>query len=140
LIKLARARLHFEHSAHVLELSLMDASPYTAATGACLIESKLHSRRSRTERTSNMTWQDWTGWCLAGLTTVAWLGTVAAGVPAIAQGTLRIAMTATDVPTTTGVPNNGFEGVRFMGFTAFDALVNWDLSNPPWIRTDAVST
>ena len=75
-----------------------------------------------------MSWQDWTGWRLAGLTAVAWLGTVAASVPAIAQGTLRIAMTATDVPTTTGVPNNGFEGVRFMGFTAFDALVNWDLS------------
>jgi ABC-type transport system substrate-binding protein len=37
-------------------------------------------------------------------------------------------MTASDVPTTTGVPNNGFEGVRFLGFTAFDALVNWDLS------------
>jgi peptide/nickel transport system substrate-binding protein len=50
------------------------------------------------------------------------------GVPAQAQRTLRIAMTATDVPTTTGVPNNGFEGVRFLGFTAFDALVNWDLT------------
>jgi ABC-type transport system substrate-binding protein len=49
-------------------------------------------------------------------------------LPAIAQGTLRIAMTATDVPTTTGVPNNGFEGVRFMGFTGFDSLVMWDLS------------
>jgi peptide/nickel transport system substrate-binding protein len=75
-----------------------------------------------------MSRQDWTAWRLAGLTTVAWLGTVAASGPAIAQGTLRIAMTATDVPTTTGVPNNGFEGIRFMGFTAFDALVNWDLS------------
>jgi ABC-type transport system substrate-binding protein len=60
--------------------------------------------------------------------TVLWLGAVATTVPSFAQGTLRIAMTATDVPTTTGVPNNGFEGVRFMGFTAFDALVNWDLS------------
>jgi peptide/nickel transport system substrate-binding protein len=50
------------------------------------------------------------------------------GEQTLAQGTLRIAMTATDVPTTTGIPNNGFEGVRFMGFTAFDALVNWDLT------------
>jgi ABC-type transport system substrate-binding protein len=75
-----------------------------------------------------MTWQDWTGWRLAGLTAVAWLGAVATTAPSVAQGTLRIAMTATDVPTTTGVPNNGFEGVRFMGFTAFDALVNWDLT------------
>jgi len=72
-----------------------------------------------------MTWLDRTARRLVALTTFAWL---AAAVPAIAQGTLRIAMTATDVPTTTGVPNNGFEGVRFMGFTAFDALVNWDLT------------
>ena len=62
---------------------------------------------------------------LVALATTAMMGATA---PAMAQGTLRIAMTATDVPTTTGVPNNGFEGVRFMGYTAFDALVNWDLS------------
>jgi len=68
------------------------------------------------------------GMRLTALTTIVLLGAIAAAVPANAQGTLRIAMTATDVPTTTGVPNNGFEGVRFMGFTAFDALVNWDLS------------
>jgi peptide/nickel transport system substrate-binding protein len=72
--------------------------------------------------------RNWRGWRLASVTSLAWLGVVAAAVPSMAQGTLRIAMTATDVPTTTGVPNNGFEGVRFMGFTAFDALVNWDLS------------
>ena len=30
-----------------------------------------------------------------------------------AGGTLRIAMTASDVPTTTGAPDNGFEGMRF---------------------------
>jgi peptide/nickel transport system substrate-binding protein len=72
-----------------------------------------------------MTWLDRTARRLVALTIFAWL---AAAVPVLAQGTLRIAMTATDVPTTTGVPNNGFEGVRFMGFTAFDALVNWDLS------------
>ena len=47
-----------------------------------------------------MSWQAWTRWRLAGLTTVAWLGAAASSVPAIAQGTLRIAMTATDVPTT----------------------------------------
>jgi peptide/nickel transport system substrate-binding protein len=70
-----------------------------------------------------------TGHSLVALTSAAWLGAAAGVAPAMAQGTLRIAMTATDVPTTTGVPNNGFEGVRFMGFTAFDALVNWDLSS-----------
>jgi peptide/nickel transport system substrate-binding protein len=72
-----------------------------------------------------MSWLGRTGWGVMALTSFAWL---AAAVPALAQGTLRIAMTATDVPTTTGVPNNGFEGIRFLGFTAFDALVNWDLS------------
>jgi peptide/nickel transport system substrate-binding protein len=72
-----------------------------------------------------MIWLDRTGWRMVALTSFALL---AAAVPALAQGTLRIAMTATDVPTTTGVPNNGFEGVRFMGYTAFDALVNWDLT------------
>ena len=51
------------------------------------------------------------------------------GAPsAQAQKTLRIAMTAADIPTTTGMPNNGFEGMRFVGYTAFDALVLWDLS------------
>ena len=53
----------------------------------------------------------------------------AASVPmAMAQKTLRIAMTAADIPTTTGMPNNGFEGMRFVGYTAFDALVLWDLT------------
>ena len=45
-----------------------------------------------------------------------------------AEDTLRIAMTATDIPTTTGAPNNGFEGVRFLGYPAFEGLVLWDLS------------
>ena len=47
--------------------------------------------------------------------------------PAAAQ-TLRIGMTAADIPTTTGVPNNGFEGYRFMGYPPYDALVNWDFT------------
>jgi ABC-type transport system substrate-binding protein len=43
---------------------------------------------------------------------------------------LRIAMTAADVPTTSGMPNNGFEGMRFLGYPVFEALVGWDLSRP----------
>ncbi|MEA2794670.1 MAG: peptide/nickel transport system substrate-binding protein, partial [Bradyrhizobium sp.] len=35
--------------------------------------------------------------------------------PAMAETTLRIAMTASDIPTATGLPNNGFEGMRFLG-------------------------
>ena len=41
---------------------------------------------------------------------------------------LRIAMTASDIPTATGAPNNGFEGYRFLGFPIFEGLVLWDLS------------
>jgi hypothetical protein len=48
--------------------------------------------------------------------------------PAYAAGTLRIAMTASDIPTTTGMPNNGFEGMRFLGYPVFEGLVLWDLS------------
>src|SRR5216683_7930202 len=49
--------------------------------------------------------------------------------PAFGQTTLRIAMTASDVPTTTGMPNNGFEGMRFLGYPIFEGLVLWDLAS-----------
>ena len=48
--------------------------------------------------------------------------------PALAQGTLRIAMTLADIPLTTGQPDQGMEGYRFAGYPIYDALVNWDLS------------
>ncbi|GGH18616.1 ABC transporter substrate-binding protein [Alsobacter metallidurans] len=48
---------------------------------------------------------------------------------ALAQGTLRIGMTASDIPLTTGQTDNGGEGQRFLGYTAYDALVNWDMSS-----------
>src|SRR5271163_822674 len=51
--------------------------------------------------------------------------------PANAETTLRIAMTASDIPSTTGMPNNGFEGMRFLGYPIFEGLVLWVLS-----RTD----
>ncbi len=56
---------------------------------------------------------------------------LAASGAALAQQprTLRIAMTASDVPTTTGMPNNGFEGMRFLGYPIFEALTLWDLSD-----------
>ena len=37
-------------------------------------------------------------------------------------------MTASDVPTTTGAPDNGCEGMRFLGFPVFEGLVLWDLT------------
>lgn len=42
---------------------------------------------------------------------------------------LRIAMTASDLPTVHGIPNNGGEGYRFLGFPVYDGLVNWDYTN-----------
>ncbi|MGF3023931.1 ABC transporter substrate-binding protein [Methylobacterium aquaticum] len=48
--------------------------------------------------------------------------------PASAQGVLRIGMTASDIPLTTGQADNGGEGMRFAGYTIYDALINWDLS------------
>ena len=56
-------------------------------------------------------------------------GALLAARPASAETTLRIAMTASDIPTTTGAPNNGFEGVRFLGFPIFEGLVLWDLTH-----------
>src|SRR6187402_2964678 len=60
--------------------------------------------------------------------------TLAAGVSlfaasAYASGTLRIGMTASDIPLTTGQTDQGGEGMRFMGYTVYDALINWDLSS-----------
>ena len=50
-----------------------------------------------------------------------------ASVPTQAS-TLRIAMTAADIPLTLGQPDQGFEGNRFTGIPLYDALVEWDLS------------
>jgi peptide/nickel transport system substrate-binding protein len=53
---------------------------------------------------------------------------------ASAETTLRIGMTAADIPTATGLPNNGFEGMRFLGYPIFEGLVLWDLT-----RTDRLA-
>ena len=51
--------------------------------------------------------------------------------PAAAQEkVLRIAMTASDIPTTTGMPNNGFEGMRFLGFPIFEGWSCWTSPRP----------
>jgi peptide/nickel transport system substrate-binding protein len=54
--------------------------------------------------------------------------------PAHSQGVLRIGMTASDIPRSSGIPDNGFEGYRFLGYPSFEGLVLWDLS-----RTDRVA-
>ena len=43
-------------------------------------------------------------------------------------GTLRVGMTASAVPLSNGVPDQGAEGHRFMGITLYDQLAMWDLS------------
>ena len=52
---------------------------------------------------------------------------------ALAQGapgtTLRVGMTASAVPLSNGVPDQGGEGHRFMGITLYDQLAMWDLSS-----------
>ena len=48
--------------------------------------------------------------------------------PASAQGTLRIGMTASDIPYTGGQSDNGFEGFRFVGYQIYESLIQWDLS------------
>ncbi|MFD1344736.1 ABC transporter substrate-binding protein [Litorisediminicola beolgyonensis] len=57
------------------------------------------------------------------------LGLALATLPAFAQGTLRVGMTASDIPLTTGQTDQGGEGMRFMGYTVYDALINWDLTS-----------
>lgn len=42
-------------------------------------------------------------------------------------GTLRIGMTLSDIPLPNGQPDQGAEGLRFIGLTVFDALIQWDL-------------
>lgn len=71
------------------------------------------------------------------LATCAALLTFALALPAaFAQDkTLRIAMTAADIPRTLGQPDQGFEGNRFTGIPIYDSLTQWDLS-----KTDAPST
>src|SRR5262245_33323021 len=49
-------------------------------------------------------------------------------LPARAETVLRVAMTAGDIPDWTGQPDQGFEGYRFVGWSLYDALINWDLS------------
>ena len=64
----------------------------------------------------------------ASMLAAATLVSALATSPANAQGTLRIGMTANDIPLTWGQPDNGFEGFRFVGLQLYDALINFDLT------------
>jgi len=58
------------------------------------------------------------------------LGGLLAAVPATlhAESVLTVGMTAGDIPLTTGNPDQGFEGFRFVGYNLYDSLALWDLS------------
>src|SRR5260221_422106 len=57
------------------------------------------------------------------------LGIAAAtAIPARAETVLRVGMTAADIPVTTGQPDQGAEGWRFIGVTVYDSLSAWDHS------------
>ena len=46
-----------------------------------------------------------------------------------AETVLRVAMSAADIPDWTGGPDQGYEGFRFVGFSIYDSLIEWDLSH-----------
>jgi peptide/nickel transport system substrate-binding protein len=66
-----------------------------------------------------------------------WVGAIATacifGLASVVQvqagGTLRVAMSASDVPLPNGQTDQGAEGMRFMGYSLFEALVAYDLSS-----------
>ena len=65
-------------------------------------------------------------WTAAGVLTAAVLTTS----PHVqAAGVLTVAMTAGDIAVTTGTPDQGFEGFRFVGWSLYDALARWDLTS-----------
>ncbi len=55
-------------------------------------------------------------------------GVLALSGSASSESNLRVAMTASDIPFTHGLPDEGFEGIRFTGYPTYDALVQWDMS------------
>jgi peptide/nickel transport system substrate-binding protein len=65
----------------------------------------------------------------SNLAAVAVVGAAMFVTPAHSQGSLRVGMTASDIPRSNGIPDNGFEGYRFLGYPTFEGLVLWDLSH-----------
>src|SRR5580692_9028877 len=56
------------------------------------------------------------------------IATIASTGPVRAESVLRVAMTAGDIPDWSGLPDQGAEGYRFVGYSLYEPLVNWDLS------------
>src|SRR5438093_5127021 len=70
------------------------------------------------------------GVCMRAISAALLTLSISAMPPGSAEavGTLTVGMTAGDLPVTTGNPDQGFEGYRFVGYNLYDALVLWDLS------------
>lgn len=66
--------------------------------------------------------------CFATLATAATMALLPA-TSSLADGTLRIALTASDIPLPNGQTDQGAEGMRFLGYQVFEALVAYDLSS-----------
>ena len=64
-----------------------------------------------------------------GLPTLVIAAALLATAPSRAESVLTVAMTAGDIAVTTGTPDQGFEGFRFVAWNLYDALVAWDLSS-----------
>src|SRR5258706_4763251 len=63
-----------------------------------------------------------------GITLVVLIVLAVPGSAHAQGGTLRIGMTASDIPYTGGQADNGFEGLRFVGYQIYEPLINWDLT------------
>src|SRR5450755_4423960 len=57
------------------------------------------------------------------------VGLAITSLPVCADSVLTVGMTAGDIPNTTGNPDQGFEGFRFVGYNLYDGLALWDLSS-----------
>ena len=66
---------------------------------------------------------------IAKIASIALLTTAASIGLASAETQLRVAMTAADIPATDGAPDQGYEGYRFVGYTMYDTLIEWDLTS-----------
>ena len=75
----------------------------------------------------------------------AWIGLAALAVglgaasPGRAQGqkdTLRVGISIAELPTTTGQPTQGGTGFRWAGWTIFDSLIYWDITQDQKIPTE----
>src|SRR5690349_23201069 len=70
-----------------------------------------------------------------GITLVVLIVLAVPGSASAQGGTLRIGMTASDIPYTGGQADNGFEGLRFVGYQVYEPLINWDLTSSDRLAT-----